>query len=293
MDADSAAHNSETTLERSPDIWFDDGTIVLRAGRTLFRVFRGILAAQSPIFRDTFAIPQPPTQEMYDACAVLEIQDSPKDLRMLLMATHDPTYATHTPVDGLETLSALLRLSTKYEIDHIRTRMISILKSIYPNSLDAWISRVDPPGYLRAEGDEFKALVLASTLDVPDILPGVFFLCSRNTVHAILAAEIPLGDKQKCLEGLEALMIPALTLRFLFGVPADCINPNLCNSKRLSWLRQFGGIPFRILEEKFEWQFISLCRQCRSFAEEQLRGERLQVWDALPGLFEINEKNDR
>jgi hypothetical protein len=32
---------------RSTDVWYDDGTLVLCAEDTLFRVYRGVLAAQS------------------------------------------------------------------------------------------------------------------------------------------------------------------------------------------------------------------------------------------------------
>lgn len=79
-------------LTRSSDVWFDDGTVVLQAETTLFRVYRGVLVAQSPIFRDTFAIPQPPAQEMYEGCPVILLHDSPGDLELFLLATHDAGY---------------------------------------------------------------------------------------------------------------------------------------------------------------------------------------------------------
>jgi hypothetical protein len=81
---------STPSSHRSTDVWFDDRTVVLRAGATLFRVYRGILVAQSPIFRHTFAIPQPATQEMYEGCPVVELHDLPDELGIFLVATHDP-----------------------------------------------------------------------------------------------------------------------------------------------------------------------------------------------------------
>ncbi|KAJ7167231.1 hypothetical protein C8R43DRAFT_984555 [Mycena crocata] len=56
-------HRMEPTPQpvahRSTDVWFDDGTVILQAEQTLFRVYRGVLAAQSTIFRDMFSISQP------------------------------------------------------------------------------------------------------------------------------------------------------------------------------------------------------------------------------------------
>ncbi|KAJ7801779.1 hypothetical protein B0H14DRAFT_2386113, partial [Mycena olivaceomarginata] len=57
-----------------------------------FRVYRGTLAAQSPIFRDTFAIPQPVAQEMYGGVSMILLADSPSDLKIFLAATHDTGY---------------------------------------------------------------------------------------------------------------------------------------------------------------------------------------------------------
>ncbi|KAJ7642455.1 hypothetical protein DFH06DRAFT_928666, partial [Mycena polygramma] len=96
------------------------------------------VAAQSPIFRDAFSIPQPATQETYEGCPLLVLHDSAADLRLFLLATHDAgrlivriRSLMNTPVDGMATLSALLRLSTKYDVGHIRSRMIVILQTLY------------------------------------------------------------------------------------------------------------------------------------------------------------------
>jgi hypothetical protein len=95
MDLEPNSAVTLPTLTRSPDVWFHDGTVVLQAESALFRVYRGVLAAQSPIFRDTFAIPQPPTQDTYDGCPLVLLHDSPEDLKLFLLAIHDAGYV-HT-----------------------------------------------------------------------------------------------------------------------------------------------------------------------------------------------------
>ncbi|KAJ7605448.1 hypothetical protein DFH06DRAFT_1252854 [Mycena polygramma] len=65
-----AADSSEShPLQRSRDVWFEDGTVVLRAEQPLFRVYRGILAAQSPtIFKDTFDMPKTCPSQWHRKC---------------------------------------------------------------------------------------------------------------------------------------------------------------------------------------------------------------------------------
>ncbi|KAJ7115381.1 hypothetical protein C8R44DRAFT_880682 [Mycena epipterygia] len=131
-----------------------------RARRT---VYRGVFAAPSPISRDTFAVPQPPTQDTYDGCSLVVLYDPPDVLTIFLMAIHDAgclpsksffdasmicvRYSFNHPVSGIDTLSGLLRLSTKYDVEHIRSRMISILTALYPSSLSAFLTHEPPAGY--------------------------------------------------------------------------------------------------------------------------------------------------
>ncbi len=79
---------------RDAEFWFRDGNIVLVARDVDFRVYKGILADQSPVFDDMFSFPQPapftpPRLELAsssntDACPFVHLSDSPEDLRHLL-----------------------------------------------------------------------------------------------------------------------------------------------------------------------------------------------------------------
>ena len=70
------------------DIWFDDGNIILQAGGYQFRVYRGLLARHSPVFRDMFAMPQPPGNSsptaQTDDCPIIHLADSADDVRFML-----------------------------------------------------------------------------------------------------------------------------------------------------------------------------------------------------------------
>ncbi|KAJ7796761.1 hypothetical protein B0H14DRAFT_2467336 [Mycena olivaceomarginata] len=283
---------STPSSRRSTDVWFDDGTVVLRAGATLFRVYRGILAAQSPIFRDTFAIPQPATQEMYEGCPVVELHDLPDELGIFLVATHDPAYVRNHPLPNLQTLSVLLRLSTKYEISHIRERMISILTSMYPVSFYAWPARETPEGYTKEEFDDFAVLRLASSYDIPQILPGVYFECCRHDAAVILRSELTLEEKTTCFNATKTLrdmmgMHPN-PYGFLYTTGVDCYQIDNCTANRLDWLRCNNSPSFEQIFEEPKLSLMDLsCGSCGEDAKETFEVGRRALWYRLPALFNL------
>ena len=87
----------DTELVRDEDMWFPDGTVVLRAEHTLFRVYGGILSRASPIFKDMFSIGQLQSDnshaETYEGCPVVVMAgDSVVDMRNFLRILHDFRY---------------------------------------------------------------------------------------------------------------------------------------------------------------------------------------------------------
>lgn len=80
----SSSSTSSSGLHRHPEIWYDDGNIVLIAGATAFRIYRGLLAGQSTVFSDMFSSSISNPDEMFDGCPVVHLSDSPHDLAHLL-----------------------------------------------------------------------------------------------------------------------------------------------------------------------------------------------------------------
>jgi len=75
------------------DLWFNDGSIVLQAEITQFRVHRSVLSANSDIFQDMFSVPQPSEQgEQIEGCPVVHLPDSAKDWTHVLRALYDFRY---------------------------------------------------------------------------------------------------------------------------------------------------------------------------------------------------------
>ena len=75
---------SSSNLNRHPEIWYEDGNLVLVARETAFRIYRGLIAAQSTVFSDLFASSTSSPDEMFEECPVIHLSDSPQDLTHLL-----------------------------------------------------------------------------------------------------------------------------------------------------------------------------------------------------------------
>lgn len=78
---------------RDEEFWFEDGSVVLATSNIEFRVYKGVLADYSPVFRDMFSLPQPtspstiggtPTELTVDPCSAVHLSDHPGDLKHVL-----------------------------------------------------------------------------------------------------------------------------------------------------------------------------------------------------------------
>lgn len=92
--AAEAVVNGDESVLRHPDLWFSDGSVVLRAEGTLFRVHISQLVRRSLFFRDLFSLPQPAKDAAgldgtFDGCPLLVLHDSAEDLSNLLKALYD------------------------------------------------------------------------------------------------------------------------------------------------------------------------------------------------------------
>ena len=79
-----STHRPQAATERHYEFWLDDGNIVLVAENVAFRVYRGLLAAQSTVFEDMLASSSPLADESFDGCPVVRLSDSPMELAHLL-----------------------------------------------------------------------------------------------------------------------------------------------------------------------------------------------------------------
>ena len=66
------------------DIFLEDGDLVLICQDTAFCVYRTTLVVHSEVFRDMFAMPQPPDAELFEGLPLVHLTDDKTELTYVL-----------------------------------------------------------------------------------------------------------------------------------------------------------------------------------------------------------------
>ncbi|KAF9240827.1 hypothetical protein BU15DRAFT_45363 [Melanogaster broomeanus] len=177
------------------DIWFADGNVVLICGSAAFKVHQGQLERHSEVFKDLFLVAQPYAGDnLLDGCPTVVLYDCPSDVYHLLVALYDGLYFPTHHASDFSALSSVLRLSTKYFIEHLRVQCLARLAHDWPSTLADWDRReaaaTDASGHYHpreAYAHPILAINLALELGVPDVLPSAFYDLARYAPSKILS----------------------------------------------------------------------------------------------------------
>ncbi|KAI9463835.1 hypothetical protein HD554DRAFT_2026969 [Boletus coccyginus] len=202
--------NVPKALIRS-DIWFSDGNIVLVAGSAAFKVHRGQLERHSEVFKDMFLVGRASKgNKMVDGSPTVDIYDCPSDVYHLLVALYDGFYFPKPHARDFSALSSVLRLSTKYFIEHLRIQCLARLAHDWPTTLADWDRREaaatdasDRYTPRDAYAHPVLAINLALELGIPEVLPSAFYDLSRYGPSRILAGArgLPPSELQTQTQG--------------------------------------------------------------------------------------------
>lgn len=335
MDSSSILHEIQVTdcdhitpqppIIQSNDIWFQDGTIVLQAETTQFKVYRGILAINSPVFNDMFAVSHPASQDVVDGCALVHLHDKAVDTMHFLKAihfagcvsivlntlstltrTHPTRYYDRNESKDFILIAAVLRLSTKYNVEYLRQRAFHQLSCLYPTTLEAWDHRVDAAIEI-FDARPFAVLKLAKETNHPALLPAAMYLCADSEdINVILDGldsidgshvELDWDEKRACIRARQNLLLALRSriFRFLLGTldVMGCTTPSSCDSSKFKWLRSLEaslnhGSP-GVFSIKFPWSAFcrAVCEVCFSTSQAHSNNQRRALWDELPSFFDL------
>lgn len=315
MDSDTKEPGATGTISQAKldfipnrDLWYSDGSVVLVAEKTAFRVHSTILAAHSEVFRDMFAIPQPiladPDVEIYESCQVLHLQDSPADLGHFLKSIYDLSYFIPGKKTKFPIVSAVLRLSTKYHTPVLRQRAIDLLVTVYPSSAEAWqlrsLHRLVPP----FEDEHLAYIELAVETDVRVILPAIYYAATREPLSGVVStlARLRVAPSEQWnvtsnfLLGRDRLAQAEMKYILAF-LDKRFPRPNCQGGNDSTTLVNLAHTTFRKVFESEPYHHwcsarpaevgpsLPVCKRCSAAIRNSIELGRQKIWENLPGFF--------
>jgi len=185
---------------RHPDISFIDGNIVLMAGDFYFTVHQGVLCRHSERLAESIKKLKVENSQprLIDGHPVLVLHDQPKDLARFLLALYDGVSGFKHDVKDFGTISSLLRMSTKYGVEHIRRDLLRGMSIVWPRTLGSWELReaeaTDSSGHYKPRTlypHPILVINLARDINAPELLPSAFYDLSRASPSEIATGYIP------------------------------------------------------------------------------------------------------
>ncbi|TFK85598.1 hypothetical protein K466DRAFT_664389 [Polyporus arcularius HHB13444] len=303
-------------LKRDDEFWYEDGTVILVARDVEFRVFKGILADHSPVFRDMFSLPQPPEAAMAPY-PVVHVTDTPEDLRHLLRAcipkNHSSPFVPNNP--SFDVISASIRLGHKYQISQLVEHSVDYLKMYYTDDYHLFLQRGRPywPPSFKAE-HAIGVINLARLTGEHSLLPVAYLICctlGKDNLRGFQREDgsweqLPLDDVVLCFEArgnLVARRTAATLYVFVTKDNGGCTTPHKCQQTLYDFLNKLTVVelsnpdPFDSVLQVHKGELQeSLCRECWLLLDNYDIEQRDFIWDELPSFFgldaEIVESTD-
>ncbi|KZT72335.1 hypothetical protein DAEQUDRAFT_31522 [Daedalea quercina L-15889] len=206
-----------TNFARDEEIWFADGNVVLVTQRRAFKVYQGLLAHASEVFRDLFTIPQPASAETFDGCPVVRLSDHPEDLRHLLRVVfYGQRYYSSEVRLEFAVVAALVRLSHKYQLDYLRDAYLARVKTCFSTDFDTWrtTSRDHGSPVMKLRNEDAVTVVnIARLTRIDSMLPSALYRCIQMDPKRLLrlsldgiSEHLSLEDILKCIRGGQLLL---------------------------------------------------------------------------------------
>ncbi|KAJ7895572.1 hypothetical protein B0H14DRAFT_2680869 [Mycena olivaceomarginata] len=227
---------------RADDLWFFDGSLVIKAGQKVFRVYKAQLAARSTVFAAMNA--SETLQNQGD-----EFIDGADDVYVFLRAIFDSSYFMPFPEPAfLEDILAILRLSHKYDVGYLHRRALQHLSTeFYSASVEEYLEYEKKTSHLKYRSNDvdkvsydFAVINAAREVGALWFLPMAYYDACRRGFERLLSA-LARGPNEShvrtFLSGYHYLC--EATLRAALGClsgPADlCPQPNICKQLHDRW----------------------------------------------------------
>ncbi|KAI0720783.1 hypothetical protein C8T65DRAFT_567022 [Cerioporus squamosus] len=292
--------------EHDKEFWMEKGNLVLLTRRVAFKVYRGLLAMQSPVFSDMFSAADAGTSSKLEGCPVVEMQDSPEDLRHLLRVVlpnrHRMLYTLHPEkAFTFHQLSSLVRLGHKYQIDDVQNQALVALQKYFAPCTFEELERANIVMSCNTRRG-IELIHLSRLTNTQSMLPIAFYFCVAIGSRVVdgwrredrTVQHLSPEDLKRCFEGYAQMGLkrdPMTNRIFDVGPSSDCKHPATCSAKLLErYLARRASVTRLITgnTDEIKRDFRPhICNACAKMLEERGVAERRALWDKLPTIFQL------
>ncbi|KAJ3557655.1 hypothetical protein NM688_g1359 [Phlebia brevispora] len=312
-----------TSRQKRGDPWFDDGNIILVTGSNdeaiAFRVHRSVLSRHSEVFQSMFEVAKPPPDsEHVDQCPVVHMPDLPNELSILIKALYDGVGfpIQNRSIHDFYYVTAILRLSTKYCIGHLRAEAVRYLTRTWSYTLHGHDTMLELA--LKAAAVDglsypfvhpLHVLHLARLTDVRIIIPSALYFLSLYPLSDLLAGNHPklqVDNPSRLSSELTAEDLRDYTLMYQYRItgimnfvrrlcvqhiPAvgcsggrDCMKAFATLGARLSsdWVPRTGPLHFMVQAMDELANYSNACASCRKAFRQDVTAARELFWKEMP-----------
>ncbi|KAJ7043731.1 hypothetical protein C8F04DRAFT_1073109 [Mycena alexandri] len=290
------------------DIWYSDGSVVLQAQDTQFRVHWSLLAQNSSFFRDMQALPQPPDQPSVEGCPVVRLHDAVADVKNLLTVLYTPMFPLERAA-SFQTIASVVRLGRKYEFRKLLDWAVDLVMSTSPTDVLSYDEDFPGEDIIDCPGLGLEILTLARENNILGALPCAYYrvvatysqkeLFDGVSTDSDELVSLPSIDLRRCILGREALisaqMKPGYTLDWLSTwVPSQhCATAAACAGKRDKEFRRCMSNPaVHALDYSVPFGSGSFCFECSPRIKQLVRAGKWKVWEKLPSFFDLPPWNE-
>ncbi|KAJ7650001.1 hypothetical protein FB45DRAFT_997174 [Roridomyces roridus] len=300
--------DSGEIVVRSSEIWHSDGSVVLQAGCTQFRVHWSVLSLHSSFFRDLQGLPQPPDEPQVEGCPLIQLSDSSEDLETVLKSLYDPLFFLQ-PSLPLSVIASHIRLGRKYDLKNILAAVVERLTYENPSTLEEYDRLIGPSGgYFPTKFEFYRGafldvLTLARENNLFGVLPCAYW-------RATFYTQAELFDGVQRPDGTLATLSPAdIRLCILARIQMQknqwdeghscgwlwtggserCKHNDSCGKSRTRLSQELvlkGEV--RVFPQ-IDWMLerSKVCDACKEDGRIKLAEGRRKMWELLPSFFEL------
>ncbi|KAJ7652374.1 hypothetical protein DFH06DRAFT_1475223 [Mycena polygramma] len=282
-------------------LWFsNDQLVALRAGESIFRVPKSILAARSSVFQAMFEFPQPAASdgemkdgdEIIDGSPVVCLHDSPTEVEPFLRAIFDSSYFMPPPAEvGFHEVLGILRLSHKYDVGYLYKRALRHMETVYPIQLEDVDSINDNNklGYDDSNADlDLLAIPILHEVGAVWLLPYAYYNLATFTAERLFEEglhQFPSYMQRICIL-LQARNVQGTHRIFEAITPlSNCASRDACNGAKFKFLKERHR-PSNLANLMPLYERPSLvdgvCSDCSVRAQAQYHEARAAIWNKLP-----------